>query len=113
MLLGTIVAYPQPPAINCWVAGGSPPVSPPRPPGRVVGRVAGPGAPGRAGAVRGKPPNPNIIITGTGALASAGVTSVIWMSTLICGHEALSTWPTSCFTTVARVPAVPSDVVVT
>ena len=37
------------------------------------------------------PPKPNSIITGTGPFASAGVVSVSWMSTLICGHLVLST----------------------
>ena len=27
----------------------------------------------------------------------AGVVNVTWMSTVICGYEELSTWPTSCF----------------
>ena len=40
---------------------------------------------------------PNIIITGTGPFALAGVTSVIWISTSIDGHDELSTCPTSCF----------------
>ena len=39
----------------------------------------------------GKSPKPNIIITGTGLFASAGVTRIIWMSTLIAGKEELST----------------------
>ena len=34
---------------------------------------------------------PNIIITGTGLLAFAGVTTVIWMSTVISGYAELST----------------------
>ena len=50
-------------------------------------RAAGPAAAagGRRSARAGARPPPNIIITGTGPLASAGVTSVIWMSTVIAG----------------------------
>ena len=47
---------------------------------------------------------PNIIITGTAAVARAGVTSVIWISTLICGQRLLSTWPTICFSMAGSEP---------
>jgi hypothetical protein len=40
-------------------------------------------------------PRPNIIIRGTGLAASAGVTTVIWISTAISGCAELSTTPTS------------------
>src|SRR2546427_9163133 len=91
MLPGLIVAYPQPAAINCSVEGGSAKLPPPKAPKRLVGA----GSPGR----RGNPPPPkppNIISTGTGLFVSRGVTSVIWISTLIDGQAALSTCPTSC-----------------
>src|SRR5437867_11735364 len=85
MLDGLSDAYPQPSAINCSAAGGSlaaggakpPPPGPPRP--------TGGGSPGRL-----RPP-PNMIMTGTGPFASAGVTNVIWMSTAIDGDLVLST----------------------
>ena len=44
------------------------------------------------------------MITGTGPLALAGVVSVSWMSTVICGYDELSTWPTSFFVTTATSP---------
>ena len=56
------------------------------------------------GAPPGLGPKPNSIITGTGPTALAGVVRVSWMSTVICGHLALSTWPTSVFTTVNTSP---------
>jgi hypothetical protein len=49
-------------------------------------------------------PKPNSRITGTDSRASAGVVSVSLMSTLICGHAELSTWPTSCFVTTSVSP---------
>jgi hypothetical protein len=58
-------------------------------------------------------PPPNIIITGTGPFASAGVTSVIWISTEIAGWDALSTRPTSCVPTTGRSPTIPLAVSVT
>src|SRR6185437_9718849 len=98
MLPGLMVAYPQPAEINCSVDDG-PALFPPNEPNRFVGA----GSPGR----RGKPPPPNppnIINTGTGSLAFAGVTSVIWISTLIDGQAELSTCPTSCFATTGTSP---------
>src|SRR6185295_15602108 len=47
---------------------------------------------------------PNIIRVGTLLFASAGVTTVIWMSTVIAGYDELSTWPTSCFA-MTGIPA--------
>ena len=41
----------------------------------------------------GNPARPNIISTGTGPFAFAGVTSVMWMRTLIAGNDELSTSP--------------------
>ena len=58
-------------------------------------------------------PPPNIIITGTGPLASAGVTSVIWMSTVMPGYAELSTWPTSTLPMVGLSPTMPLAVSVT
>src|SRR5690242_18385191 len=98
MLPGLIVAYPQPSEINCSVEDG-PATFPPKDANRFVGA----GSPGR----RGKPPPPNppnIISTGTGSLAFAGVTSVIWISTLMVGQAELSTCPTSCFATTGISP---------
>src|SRR5271168_3875104 len=48
---------------------------------------------------------PNIIITGTGPFALSGVTNVIWISTLIDGHNESSTCPTSCFSNTGKTPA--------
>ena len=56
---------------------------------------------------------PNMIITGTGPFAFAGVTSVISMSTLIDGHAELSACPTSCFSTTGKTPAFESLVLFT
>ncbi len=70
-------------------------------------RAAGGGSPGSV-----RPP-PNMIMTGTGVLTSAGVTSVIWMSTVIPGNAELSTWPTSCLPITGRPPTVDSTVRVT
>src|SRR5258706_9182246 len=79
MLLGVIVAYPHPAAMSCAVEDG-PAAAPPKAPGR----AGGAGAP--AGLGRPPPPKPpNIISTGTWPLALAGVTSVIWISTLMAG----------------------------
>src|SRR5215471_3605421 len=47
---------------------------------------------------------PNIIIAGTGCLASAGVTSTICISTLIAGKDELSTCPVSIFATTGYLP---------
>src|SRR5207245_1375247 len=76
MLPGLIVAYPQPSAMSCAVAGGSagaddaapgPSAPAPRPGPRP--RAAGGGVPGPGG-MPDRPPN--IIITGTGLAAFAG-----------------------------------------
>src|SRR3954462_15285671 len=71
--------------MSCCAAGGS---------------AAG-GAPGGGAKAR-----PNIIITGTGRVAAAGVTSVIWISTVIAGYAVLSTCPTNCFSMTVWGPAV-------
>src|SRR5712692_7152323 len=55
----------------------------------------------------------NIIMTGTGPFALPGVTNVIWMSTLIDGHNELSTCPTSCFSITGKTPAFELTVLVT
>src|ERR1700676_296609 len=98
MLLGERIAYPQPFARTCCCqvgpagtggpprpAGGGPPRPPPRPP---------------------NPVKPNSMITGTGPVALAGVVSVNWMSTVICGYEELSTCPTSFFVITGTSPFV-------
>src|SRR6185503_3132807 len=101
MLAGLIDAYPQPSAISCCCAGGSAPGAAPRPVGAV-------------GVIVGRAPAPlNIIITGTGPFASAGVTTVIWMSTEISGNEELSTCPTSCFPMTGYEPTLPSAMLAT
>ena len=56
---------------------------------------------------------PNIIITGTGPCAFAGVTNVISIFTLIAGHAELSACPTSCFLTTGKTPTFSSVVLVT
>ena len=87
MLPGLIVAYPHPSAISCSVAGGSDGAA--APPGaepwrrRPKPRAGGGGAPG-AGGIPDRPPN--IIIIGTGLPRSAGVTTVIWISTVMSGY---------------------------
>src|SRR5258706_2810398 len=80
MLLGVIVAYPQPAAMSCAVEEG-PADAPPNAPAR----AGGAGAP--AGLGRPPPPKPpNIISTGTGPLALAGGTSVVSMVTRLGGE---------------------------
>jgi hypothetical protein len=44
------------------------------------------------------------MITGTGPAASAGVDRLNLMSTVTCGYEVLSTWPTMFFVTIATYP---------
>src|ERR1017187_6174279 len=102
MLPGLIETYPQPSAISCSLAGGSLP-------------GAGVNVPGSGGVCPnpGNPRPPNIIITGTGPVACAGVTRIIWTSTLIKGSSELSTWPTSCLPTTGWEPTVASTVFVT
>ncbi len=73
MLAGAIDEKPHPPAISCSIAGGSalataagaPPLLPLRPWGAGPPRLCG------------NTPLPNIIITGTGPVPFAGVTSVM------------------------------------
>src|SRR5438094_7094367 len=112
MLLGLIVAYPQPAAMSISVEDGPAFVPPPNPPNGPK-RFVGAGSPGR----RGKPfppkPPPNIISTGTGLFAFAGVTSVIWMSTLMAGQPALSTCPTNCFAATGMAPTTRSVACIT
>src|SRR5262249_28616081 len=97
MLLGTMIAYPHPLAITSSCHDG-PRAGPNGPPPPLVSAffitaflAAAPGPPGRGP----KPPKPKSIITGTGPVASAGVVSVNWMSTVISGYDELSTCPTS------------------
>jgi hypothetical protein len=52
-------------------------------------------------------PPRKIIITGTGVVTSAGVTSVNCTSTAIDGQAELSTWPTNCLPTTGKLPIVP------
>src|SRR3954464_13743860 len=96
--------------MSCSVAGGSggggggPPgaAGAPAAPGPGPNpRPAGGGVPG-AGGMPERPPN--IIITGTGVVASAGVTTVIWMSTVTSGNAALSTVPTTSLPITGRPP---------
>src|SRR5580704_4483681 len=90
--------------MSCSVAGGSAPAP------------AGTPAPARPaeGAVPGGGPPPlNMIITGTGPLAAAGVTSVNRMSTSTDVYDELSRCPTSCFRTTGSVPIVALAVSVT
>ena len=49
---------------------------------------------------------PNIISTGTGPSALAGVTTTILMSTLMDGQALLSTWPTSCLALARIMPTI-------
>src|SRR5262245_42495761 len=86
MLFGTMMAYPQPLVTSCSCH-----VGPPRPPG---------------GGPNPRPPKPNSMMTGTDPLALAGVVSVNWISTLIGGYDALSTWPTRFFVTTGTSPTV-------
>src|SRR5688500_15543365 len=58
-------------------------------------------------------PNPNSVMTGTGPDAFAGVVSVNWTSTVICGYEELSTCPTSCFVITGTSPLMSVMVLVT
>src|SRR3974390_283269 len=97
-LTGFSIAYPQPSAMSCTVAGGSGPAMAAK-----RAKAAGSGADGRAA-------RPNIIITGTGVLTQAGVTTTIWMSTLI---DELSTCPVSSFATTGYGPTVSLTVLVT
>src|SRR5215210_3215537 len=92
MLLGTMIAYPQPFASTCCCQ-----VGPPLPP---------PGGPFGANPLPPNPPNPNSMITGTGPLASAGVVRVSWMSTVTAGYDELSTCPTSRLVTTGTSPTV-------
>src|SRR5271157_1467917 len=73
MLVGLMMAYPQPFARTCCCQVG-PVGTGPRPGPRT---------------------KPNSMITGTGPGALAGVVKVNWISAVICGYDELSTWPTS------------------
>src|SRR5436190_23841443 len=92
--------------MSCCVLGGSAP-------GGGGGGVKLPRPGNDGGGAFGRPARPNIIITGTGCLASAGVTNTIWISTPIAGCDELSTWPVSCFATTACLPTVVFTVSVT
>ena len=61
----------------------------------------------------GNPLGPNIISTGTGPFASAGVTSVIRKFTLIAGYDELSTRPTSSFAITGWNPTISRSLAVT
>src|SRR5262249_60030175 len=84
MLFGTMMAYPQPLVTSCSCH-----VGPPRPPG---------------GGPNPRPPKPNSMMTGTDPLALAGVVSVNWISTLIGGDDAVSTWPARFFVSTGTSP---------
>ena len=88
---------------RCRRCGAGAPGAPPRPGPKP--RAGGGGVPG-AGGMPERPPN--IIITGTGLAAFAGVTSVIWISTVISGYGELSTAPISSLPTTGRPPTVES-----
>src|SRR5580693_8703270 len=77
--------------MSCSAAGGSLPAG-----GAKRAKASGTGADGRAA-------RPNIIIRGTG-LAQAGVTTTIWISTLISGYAALSACPVSSRATTGYGP---------
>src|SRR5579885_3412857 len=102
MLFGVMVATPQPSAINWSSAGGS-----------GLGGGVKPRKVGAGNAISGIVRPPNIIMTGTGVLASAGTTSVISIATVISGSDELSTWPRSCFPMTDRDATVASAVFVT
>ena len=100
-LAGLMVAYPQPAASSCSVEGGSwngPPNS--------GNRFVGTGEPAGRGMPSPKNP-PNIINTGTGVFALAGVTVVIRMSTVIAGQAELSTCPISRLPFAGKLPTSP------
>src|ERR1039458_2577472 len=115
--------FARPPAGGAPGAGGCPPAAegvpvPPRPdapgappPGGAPNPPKPPPAP--AGCRPGRPRPPNIIITGTGPFASAGTTSVIWISTVIAGNDELSTWPVSALPITGRPATVAVIVFVT
>jgi hypothetical protein len=54
-----------------------------------------------------------MIISGTGRVIAAGLTTVTWISTLTAGYDALSTCPARRRSVVAFGPATPSFVSVT
>src|ERR1019366_2201012 len=94
-------AAPRPAAGGAPTAAGAPAPNPPNPPAApAVCRL-------------GNPRPPNIITTGTGPFASAGTTSVIWISTLIAGKDELSTWPVSALPITGRPATVSFTVLVT
>src|SRR5437868_2440121 len=95
MLLGKMVATPQPALISVSVREGGPPG---RPPGRAPG--------GREP----KPKPPNIISTGIFPLVSLGVVNVKTIFTSIDGQAELSTTPCSCFSTIGTSPTIVSRV---
>src|SRR5579883_3370277 len=104
------MAYPQPLASNCCCHVGPAGTGGEKPRAKAF-EPAGPLVPILAR--KGKPPNPNSIITGTGPFASAGVVSVSWISTLIAGYDELSTCPANCFVIAAKSPLLVLDVLVT
>ena len=66
-----------------------------------------------SGGALGSAARPNIIITGTGPFAAAGVTRLIWISTVIPGYDELSTCPVIIFATTGIVPTLVFTVSVT
>src|ERR1039458_309978 len=116
--------FARPPAGGAPGAGGCPPAAegvpvPPRPAAPGAPPPGGapnppkPPPPAPAGCRPGRPRPPNIIITGTGPFASAGTTSVIWISTVIAGNDELSTWPVSALPITGRPATVAVIVFVT
>src|SRR5258707_1218219 len=108
MLPGLIVAYPHPSPMSSPVPagpggadGGPGPRGPDPPRPGPKPRAASGGVPG-SGGIPDRPPN--IIITGTGLAAFAGVTTVIWISTVISGNAELSAVPISSLPTTGRPP---------
>ena len=69
-------------------------------------KASGTGADGRAA-------RPNIIMRGTGFRAQAGVTTTIWISTLISGQAVLSACPMSSLAMTGYGPTVSFTVLVT
>src|SRR5437764_807477 len=78
--------------MSCTGAGGSVPAI-----AANRAKASGTGADGRAA-------RPNIIIRGTGFRTQAGVTTTIWISTLISGQALLSACPVTSFATTGYGP---------
>src|SRR6266542_4911821 len=113
MLPGLIVTTAHPSAINCSIAGGSTFAGGAAGPRPAPGGPPLPGNTGAGNATSGMLRPPNIIIAGAGDFAWAGITTVIWISTLISGYDALSTCPRSCFPITGCEPTIASADLVT